>query len=399
MASSGFTLFETPIGICGIAWNERGIAGVQLPESNEKATRARIAKRVPGAGERAAPPSVRRAIRSIRDLLGGRRTDLDDLVLDMDGVPPFGRKVLQAARSIPAGRTATYGEIAKLAGSAGSARAVGQALGRNPFPILVPCHRILAAGGRSGGFSARGGVATKKKLLAIEGCDLRPVANARANGHGGAKAKGHREAVRVLRAADARLARIIDVVGPCRLAPKPETSIFAALAEAVVHQQLGGAAARTIHARVAALFPRARGGFGARHILGASDEALRGAGLSRAKVAALRDLAGKVEAGEVPSLADARSMSDDEIIERLTAVRGIGRWTAEMVLMFHLGRGDILPVDDYGVRKGFAVAMRKKDLPSPKDLRRYGEKWKPYRSVASWYLWRACELGPPRRRA
>jgi 3-methyladenine DNA glycosylase/8-oxoguanine DNA glycosylase len=199
-------------------------------------------------------------------------------------------------------------------------------------------------------------------------------------------------AVRELRAADPVLARLIDTVGPCRLTQKTTVSMFSALSEAVVYQQLTGKAAATIHGRVCALFPRGARGFTPRDILAVSDEALRGAGLSRAKAAALRDLASKVEDGTVPALARVRTMSDDEIVERLTEVRGIGRWTAEMLLMFRLGRPDVLPVDDYGVRKGFAIAYRKRDLPSPKELARYGEKWRPWRSVASWYMWRACEL-------
>ena len=200
-----------------------------------------------------------------------------------------------------------------------------------------------------------------------------------------------------LRAAAPKLALGIDAVGPCRLEIKETATMFSALAEAIVYQQLTGKAAATIHGRVCALFPRARSGFTPQQLLAASDDALLGAGLSRAKVAALRDLAGKVAGREVPTLAQVRAMPDDEIVERLTAVRGIGRWTAEMMLMFRLGRPDVLPVDDYGVRKGFAVAYRKRELPTPKELAKYGERWRPWRSVASWYMWRACDLPAARR--
>lgn len=204
-------------------------------------------------------------------------------------------------------------------------------------------------------------------------------------------------AVRELRKLDPALARLIDTVGPCTMEFNRTQSVFSALSEAVVYQQLTGKAAATIHGRVCALFPRARNGFTPTHILAASDEALRGAGLSRAKVAALRDLAQKVSDREIPTMAEVRSMRDDEIIEALTTVRGVGRWTVEMLLIFRLGRPDVLPAGDYGVRKGFAVTYRKRELPSPKDLEKHGErKWKPWRTVASWYMWRAADLAPRR---
>lgn len=203
-------------------------------------------------------------------------------------------------------------------------------------------------------------------------------------------------AVAHLRAADPALARIIDAVGPFALELKRTPGIFAALAEAIVYQQLSGKAAATIYGRVCALFPRAHDGPTAAHILRAPDETLRGAGLSRPKLLALRDLARRELAGEIPSLAEARRMDDAALIETLTAVRGIGRWTVEMLLIFRLGRPDVLPLDDYGIRKGFAVALRKRELPDRDAVARRGARWRPYRTAASWYLWRATELGSRR---
>jgi 3-methyladenine DNA glycosylase/8-oxoguanine DNA glycosylase len=173
---------------------------------------------------------------------------------------------------------------------------------------------------------------------------------------------------------------------------KKAPSIFGALAEAIVYQQLSGKAAATIFARVCALFPRAPHGPTAEHILHASDPKLRSAGLSRPKLLALRDLARRSAGGEIPTLAEIHRMEDEAIVERLTSVRGIGRWTVEMLLIFRLGRPDVLPADDYGIRKGFAVAFKKRALPVPKDVEKRGARWKPYRTVASWYLWRALEL-------
>lgn len=172
MTVIGFALFETAIGKCGIAWGESGVAGVQLPEAGDSDTRARMLHRFPAAGESAPPPEVQRAVDRIVALLRGEESDLSMVALDMEGVPEFHRRVYEAARTIPPGKTLSYGDIARRVGAPGAARAVGQALGRNPFPIVVPCHRVLAAGGKIGGFSAQGGVATKRRMLAIEGAHL-----------------------------------------------------------------------------------------------------------------------------------------------------------------------------------------------------------------------------------
>jgi methylated-DNA-[protein]-cysteine S-methyltransferase len=172
MTASGFALFDTTIGRCGIAWGECGVSGVQLPEAGAAETRARMLHRFPAAGEAAPPPEAQHAIDDIVALLRGEASDFSSVVLDMNGVPEFHRRVYDAARTIPPGKTLSYGDIARRVGVPGAARAVGQALGRNPFPIVVPCHRVLAAGGKIGGFSAQGGVMTKRLMLAIEGARL-----------------------------------------------------------------------------------------------------------------------------------------------------------------------------------------------------------------------------------
>jgi DNA-3-methyladenine glycosylase II len=165
---------------------------------------------------------------------------------------------------------------------------------------------------------------------------------------------------------------------------------FDALAESIAYQQLSGKAAATIFGRVRALYPK-RKWLDPEQLLATPDETLRAAGLSRAKTAALKDLAAKTIDGTVPSGRALIRMSDDEIITRLTAVRGIGRWTVEMLLLFDLGRPDVWPVDDYGVRKGFTKTFGRRKLPTPKQLMKFGEKWRPYRSVAAWYFWRALD--------
>jgi methylated-DNA-[protein]-cysteine S-methyltransferase len=172
MTDLGFALFETAVGPCGVAWGQDGIVGVQLPEGDARRTRARLARRFPDARETEPPPAVRSAITAMTALLSGEPRDLGDVALDWTAVGGFERRVYEVARAIPPGATLTYGEVAARIGEPPlAARDVGQALGRNPFPIVVPCHRVVAAGGKSGGFSAPGGAATKLKLLRIEGAE------------------------------------------------------------------------------------------------------------------------------------------------------------------------------------------------------------------------------------
>jgi methylated-DNA-[protein]-cysteine S-methyltransferase len=166
--TQGFALFDTAIGRCGIVWSTRGIAGVQLPEADEPRTRARLRRRFPEAQETPPPADVRPVIDDIVALLRGEARDLTGVALDMDQVPEFQRRIYAIARAIPPGAMLSYGEIAARLGDPQLAREVGQAMGKNPFPIIVPCHRVVAAGGKLGGFSAPGGAVTKRRLLAIE---------------------------------------------------------------------------------------------------------------------------------------------------------------------------------------------------------------------------------------
>ena len=200
-----------------------------------------------------------------------------------------------------------------------------------------------------------------------------------------------RVAVRSLKAVDPKLARLMERAGPFRLELDGAETPFESLLEAIVYQQLHGKAAAAIFGRVKAVF--GNGAFPApQQFLDAKDETLRSAGLSRQKIAAIRDLAAKTIDGTVPTLEAIRQMRDAEIIERLVAVRGIGVWTAEMLLIFHLGRPDVLPIHDYGILQGHALTHGLKKLPKPKQLLKFGERWRPYRTVASWYLWQAVRL-------
>ncbi len=201
------------------------------------------------------------------------------------------------------------------------------------------------------------------------------------------------DAIAHLAASSARMRRLIERIGPFQMEVRPTPSVFAALAQAVVYQQLHGKAAATIFERLCQLFPRPSAGPTAAGLMKLDDETLRGAGLSRNKTLALRDLAAKSLAKQIPTITQAAKLDNDTLIQQLTAVRGIGRWTVEMLLMFRLGRPDVLPVDDFGIRKGYALTFGKKEMPTPRELARYGERWAPYRTVASWYLWRAADIG------
>jgi methylated-DNA-[protein]-cysteine S-methyltransferase len=171
MTELGFALFDTPIGCCGVVWNGRGVAGVQLPETDRRAVRCRILQRFPDACEAVPPADVQHVVDDIAALLNGEPRGLGHAKIDTAALPDFHRRVYNVARTIPAGATLSYGEIAERLGDRLLAREVGEALGQNPFPIIVPCHRVLAAGGKIGGFSARGGVHTKLRLLSIEGAE------------------------------------------------------------------------------------------------------------------------------------------------------------------------------------------------------------------------------------
>ena len=200
----------------------------------------------------------------------------------------------------------------------------------------------------------------------------------------------HEPAIEHLTKADKILARLIRKVGPCGLKARKGCSPFQALVQSVAHQQLNGTAAKTILKRVMALYP-GRPFPAPDDVLATADEKLRGAGLSRAKVAAIKDIAAKTVEGIVPHERVIAKMPDAEILERLTTIRGVGPWTVEMLLIFKLGRPDVLPATDFGVRKGFAKIFKRDELPKPVELLEHGERWRPYRSIASWYLWRGLD--------
>ena len=203
------------------------------------------------------------------------------------------------------------------------------------------------------------------------------------------------EACTHLRRRDKALARVIRRVGPFAMESRAHLTPYQALLRSIVYQQLSGHAAARIESRLKALFPHRRPS--AARLLDMDDESLRGCGLSASKVLAARDLSRRTLSGEVPGRRRLSVMDDERVIEILCEVRGIGRWSAQMLLIFNMGRADVLPVADLGVRKGFMMHRGEAQLPTPAALNEHGERWRPFRSVASWYLWRASELQWPSR--
>jgi methylated-DNA-[protein]-cysteine S-methyltransferase len=380
-----YTAVRTELGTLAVGFGERGITRVVLPRGDWRdVDHAELARLGLAKAERV-PPNIARVARALGTHIAGQPQDFSGAPLDTSGSPPFLLRVQRAAQAIPPGQTLTYGELALRVGSPRAARAVGQAMATNPWAIVVPCHRVFGRSG-FGDYSAGGGLHTKLRLLWREGYRGR-TSNVSFDEHA---------AVAHLRAADPRLATVIDRAGPFTLqaaSPHPRGGVgpFTALARAIVSQQLSGRVAMTIYGRVAALT-----GDGAiddaKAVLALSKAKLRAAGLSENKALALRDLAEHAAAGTLPSRAEMQSMSDQEIVDALARIRGIGRWSAQMLLMFYLGRPNVLPVADLGVQKGFNLVYGCSDLPSAAALERAALAWAPYTSVASWYLWRAVEM-------
>jgi methylated-DNA-[protein]-cysteine S-methyltransferase len=351
-----------------------------LPAENAEATGQILAAACPEASPGQPPDFALHAQGLLTAYLAGEPQSFDSIPLDGRGLPQFSRRVYHALRQVERGRYITYGELAKQVGSPGASRAVGRALARNPFPVAIPCHRVVPAQGGLGGFSAPRGQQAKVDLLALEGV----VLPRRLLGLGFEPAL----ALEHLKAAEP-MASLIARVGPPRLRVDPLESPFEALAKAIVYQQLAGRAAQAILRRIKVHFDGALPT--PERLLAANDDELRQLGLSRNKAAALKDLAAKTVTGVVPDLRLLRRLDDEALVTRLTSIRGIGRWTVEMLLIFRLGRADVFPVDDFGVRKGMARLMGHSDLPKPKDAAATAQRWRPFRTLASWYLWRAAD--------
>ncbi|BBM87353.1 methylated-DNA--[protein]-cysteine S-methyltransferase [Candidatus Uabimicrobium amorphum] len=362
-------LFDTNIGKVVLSWQDDQLKGVALATRGLHITKSKT------------PTWVKDIAKKIRQHLQGKYCDFDDLPLDLSSFTEFQKMVYRGCQDIGVGETLSYGELAKVIGRPRAARAVGTALKKNLFPIVIPCHRVLAAGRKLGGFSAPGSTCTKYRLLQIEKAKVANVDEEIVRWDEGVKMLGKK---------DKKLKNAMQKIGTFHLEKSSAHSLFESLAMSIVFQQLATAAARAIWRRFCELFPRNIPT--PKQVMRCDEETLRGAGLSRNKMLAIRDLAQKTLQGDIIN-DDAKltAMTDAEIIESLTQVRGIGRWTVQMLLIFYLRRLDVFPEDDYGIRKGFAILYDLAELPTPKEMRNAAQEWQPYRSIASWYLWRLTD--------
>ncbi len=386
---TSFTKVRTQLGTIAIGFTERGISRIAFPQADwtdiGNADLQRWGLRSDARPPDKVPTEVGELALALQKHVAGKPQSFSGVRLDVDDAPPFLLRVQRAAQAIPAGQTTSYRQLAAAAGSPNAARAAGRAMSQNPWPIVVPCHRVLPRSG-FGEYSAGSGVHTKLRLLWREGY----------RGRTSNVAFDERAAVEHLTKADPRLAAIIERVGPFTLqATAPNArggeEPFTALVKAIVSQQLSGKVAATIYGRVASLL----GGDtidDAKAVLGIPKAKLRDAGLSENKALSLLDLAKHARSGALPSRAEMQRLTDEEIIAALGSIRGIGRWSAQMLLIFYLGRPNVLPVADLGVQKGFAVTYGLRDLPSVSVIERAASKWAPFASVASWYMWRAVEV-------
>jgi O-6-methylguanine DNA methyltransferase len=382
--NTGWTTFSTPLGICGMSWNTQGVTSFFLPEASGKSIEKRLKEIAGNAKPLSVPPRwIKELIQKVKTHMKGRSQDFSTVPLYFDGITEFMRSVYQSSQKIPAGKVVTYGELAARIGRPDAIRAVGSALAKNPIPLIVPCHRVIASSGKLGGFSAPGGLKTKAALLELEGVSLEKP-------HVVSTPTQWRKAVSILQKQDRVLARLITKVGPIQFKPQMKKEPLEALIRAIVSQQLSSKVAETILKRVNALIQE-DGHPSAQKIMNTPDFDLRKAGLSFMKVSFLKDLVTKYLDGKLSPLEKLKQMSDDQIVKEFSQIKGVGRWTTEMYLIFNLGRADVFPTLDFGIRKTIAEVYGLPGVPEAKAIEKYGELWRPYRTVASLYLWHSLD--------
>ncbi len=374
----GICYVNTSFGACGIGWQPDGIDLLQLPDRDASAMLARLQQLAPTRPLTAdAPAFVLDAARMIQQYFSG---DIPDFKTVPVVYPKnsSARKTYDALRNIPAGNTITYGELAKRSGHPNAARAVGRRMAQNPVPLIVPCHRVLPKSGGLGGFSAGEGVSLKARMLHLEGYHF---------------SEKHHRALMHLSECDPKMKDLSHRYGPYLPLLVDPGDHYSALIEIILSQQVATQAAKTICSRFRKLtnnntFPSAE------KILTLSEEDFRATGISKQKASYIRDLAEKVLQQELP-LKQLWRYSDEEVIQVLTKVRGLGRWSAQMFLLFQLKRLDLLPVDDLGFRNGLAELYGEKHIATADAMKAFAKIWQPYRSVACWYLWQS--RSPQRR--
>lgn len=375
----GSTLFSTGIGLCGIAWSNDEILATQLPERTPAATARRL-HRLSGSDPAVrieVPAVAREAIDRIRAVIAGRRDDLRTIPISSEAVDPFAVQVRELTRNIPVGQVSTYGDLARRAGRPHGARAVGAVMGSNTLPLIVPCHRVVAASGRVGGFSAAAGPELKLRLLHTERLAADPATSTFDTA----------VAERGLREADPELAAVIDAVGRADLRPRTATTVFGDLVEAVVHEQVSPEVGATLHARLCATMPDPLEGPTPPGVLQRSDGQLAELGLSGPNVTALRSLTEAAYNGRLPGDAAIGGLGDDEAVSVLMGISGISRPTAQRLLICRLHRPDVLCEGDRTLRAVMHRTHRSSLAEPGVTIRTIAERWRPHRSLACWYLW------------
>jgi O-6-methylguanine DNA methyltransferase len=378
--NESWLIFPTALGYCGISWRAQGVTAFMLPEAAPVRMQKEL-QTITGVKKTATtlPAWICALAQQIKLHMQGKSQDFSAVPVVVDHATDFMRAVYQEAQRIPSGSVISYAQLAERLGKPGAVRAVGTALGKNAIPLIIPCHRIITTSGKIGGFSANGGIAAKEILLACEGvCLEKPRLLVTAS--------QWRTGVQCLQR-DKQLAKLIKQVGSFPFKPQQNAEPLQVFISAIVSQQLSTKVAATILQRVNVLIEK-QGAPCAKKILATDDEELRAAGLSYMKVSYLKNLAQHCVDGKFPTLEQVREMSDEQIVKRFTQIKGVGRWTVEMYLIFDLGRADVFPGADYGIRKAIATLYDLPDLPPAKQMPQYAERWKPYRSIASLYLWR-----------
>jgi O-6-methylguanine DNA methyltransferase len=358
-------MVDTVLGPVGLGWTDQGIDRVSFLGDQKPSGPLTIRKSV--------PPDVKKTARRIQSHMKGRLDPMDDVKLDLASLSPFSRKIYTRLRNVKPGQTVSYGRLAALVKSPRAFRAVGQAMAKNPLPLLVPCHRVLGKNGELGGFSAPGGPRLKARLLHLEGV----VLNQR-----------YQKGIEFLQRSDRHMKRIIAKVGPYLPHVGPAQKPFDALVEAIIFQQLSVKAAGTIAGR----YKKLSSGPGypdPGELAGFSDTALRACGLSGQKISYLRDLADKHGRALLP-FSKLKRLDDELVIEILTQVKGVGRWTAQMFLIFQLDRLDVFAMDDLGLKNSIRLSY---GIEKKTEMEKLAKSFKPYRSMASWYLWKSLGAG------
>jgi len=373
--------FETDVGTVVLYYRGNGVTGVALlPTALCQLSTGTVP---PWNG----PSWVVALAGRIRRHAAGEPQDFSDVPILHDSTSAFAVKVYEELRKVPAGSTVSYSELAARVGSPSGARAVARAMATNRWPILVPCHRVLGSNTRLGGYSGGDGLATKCALLRAESV---PVCLPKGAGISGSLFRPYmfNLAVDSLRANDRLFRKLRDSTESAMLPHEHPGNPFAALVEAVCYQQLAGSAAAAIFRKVCRVLTPHPSPLTPSSVLRAGVAGLRSGGLSSSKAATILELAARAASGRIDF--DKLSTLDYPTLEEtLRSVKGIGPWTVHMFAIFHLGLPDIFPPGDFGIRKAVSLLLGAKDILSPKEAESIGERWKPLRTVATWYLWRS----------